>query len=106
MPFPPYQTEPVTFGKSSYSSFVEMGIPDGSPHVRGAEFRLPRFSDTPGVSVQIVASQGAIPIAVHSLKINDNVGGSTQIAVQAQTISGGPAAGRYWCSIVAIATPL
>lgn len=105
MAFPPVHADPATFGKVSYCSTAEMIIPDGSPSVRSAEFRLPRFTDAPTVSVQIVRSENATPLAVYALKINDNVGNATQIAVSAQSIAGGPAAGRYWCNIVAIATP-
>lgn len=106
MDIPPVHADPATFGKVSHCSTCAMVVPDGSPHVRSAEFRLPRFSDTPSVSVQIVRSEGATPLTPYALKINDDVAGSTQIAVQAQSVDGQPAAGRYWCSIVAIATPL
>ncbi len=103
-PFGP--SEPVTFGKRSYSRVLEMIIPEGGPHVRIVSFHLPRFSDTPNVSTQIIASAGATPMTVYALKIVDDVNGGTQITVQTQTISPGPAAGRYWCNIVVTATPL
>jgi hypothetical protein len=104
MAFPHVERNEATFGKYTYSSTGVMAVPDDSPHVRSVEFRLPRFRDTPSVSVQIVASAGAIPLTVYALKINE-LGAETQIAVSAQTLDGGAAGGRYWCNIVAIATP-
>ncbi|MBV9836439.1 MAG: hypothetical protein JO055_18625 [Alphaproteobacteria bacterium] len=102
----PLDPEPLPNGKLSYSRHAQMVMPDNSPNVRTVEFRLPRFSDTPTVSVQIIASAGATLMAASALKINDNVSGTTQISVSAQSIDNGPAAGLYWCNIVVIATPI
>lgn len=53
----------------------------------------------------------ATPVAVISLKINDNVDSETQIAIEAQSLtadglSADPADGVYWCNIVVIGDPL
>jgi hypothetical protein len=97
--------EALPGGKRSYSRTEAMIIPDNSPHVRLAAFYLPSFADTATVSVQIIRSEGAAPMTVYALKINDNVNNRTQIAVSAVSIDGKPAGGLYWCNIVAIATP-
>ena len=66
MTFPPVDEEPAIFGKVAYSAFGEMQPPDDALHVRGIEFRLPRLKDAPALSVQIIASAGATPIAVNA----------------------------------------
>jgi hypothetical protein len=91
---------------SVYSSMGKMAEPTGSPHVRAIEFRLPRFKTAPTVSMQITAPHGSSMMAVSSVKVNDNVSGQTQVAIQAQTIRGGPAQGEHYCTITVSGTPL
>jgi hypothetical protein len=45
---------------------------------------------------------------VYSVKINEDVGGYMQIAIEAQTLPPGanPATGLHYCNIVAIGKPL
>ncbi len=84
-----------------------MSEPTGSPHVRGVAFYIDRLYDTPTVSIRIVSSAGSALLAVYSLKINEDVAGYTQIAIEAQTLPpGGPATGDYFCNIVAIGRPV
>ncbi|MDE2364751.1 MAG: hypothetical protein KGM42_18905 [Hyphomicrobiales bacterium] len=106
MTFPPVQEEQLAFGGRSYSATGRMTTPDGSPHVKSMEFRLPRLGGCPSVSCQIVPHQGAKPLAAYSLKINDNVSGQTQIAIEAQTLDGGAAHGDHDCNIVAVFAPV
>jgi hypothetical protein len=105
MTFPTVHSDPATHGHVSFCATGEMTTPTNSPHVRGIEFRIPRLRNCPSVSVQIVHSVGAPPLVVYACKINDNVGGMTQIAIEAQTLEDQPAAGLYHCNIVAIGIP-
>lgn len=109
MNFPPvHGPDAILFGGLSYSSVGTMGPSNRGTHVKHIEFRFPRFHVTPQVSLQIIGGQSATPIAVYSLKMNDNVDGQTQIAVEAQTLgndSNGkpvPAQGTYHCNIVVL----
>lgn len=107
--FPPVQSDAMTgyaTNPTVYCATGRMTEPTASPHVRGIEFRLPRFEAPPGVSVQIAASAAASLLAVYSVKVNDNIGGQTQVAIEAQTIAGGPASGVYHCTIVVTGVPL
>jgi hypothetical protein len=107
--FPAVHSDPMTgysVNPTVYCATGLMTMPTGSPHVRGIEFRLPRFKEPPGVSVQIAASVGASMLSVYALKVNDNVGGQTQVAIEAQTIVGGPASGTYHCTIIVTGLPL
>jgi hypothetical protein len=107
--FPPVQSDPMTGYSTNPTVYCATGLmtqPTGSPHVRGIEFRLPRFKDPPAVSVQIAASVGASMLSVYALKVNDNVSGQTQVAIEAQTIVGGPANGTHYCTIVVTGLPL
>lgn len=105
MSFPPVTHDPVEFGGISYCSTGEMITPAGSPHVKAIEFRIPRLKVCPSVSHQIVGGKDASPLVIYAVKINDNVGGMTQIAIEAQTLDGKPAAGTHRCNIVAIDAP-
>ena len=107
--FPPVQSDPMTGYPVNPTVSCATGImsePTGSPHVRGIEFRLPRFKQSPTVSVQITAPHGSSMLAVYSLKINDNISGQTQVAIEAQTIKGGPAQGEHHCTIIVTGIPL
>ena len=83
----------------------EMSGAGDSTHVRNAEFHLPRFAQAPTVSVQVTALPGSSVLVVYSVKINDNIG-HTQIAIEAQTVPGGPAEGTHYCTIIATGMPL
>ena len=50
-------------------------------------------------------AKDACPLVVYSLKIADNVGGMTQIAIEANTLDGKPAKGIHHCNIVVIGSP-
>lgn len=107
--FPPVQGDPMTgYGENPtvYCATGKMSEPTGSHHVRGIEFRLPRFKQAPVVSLQITAPHGSSMLGVYAVKVNDNVSGQTQVAIQAQTIKGGPAQGEHYCSIVVTGIPL
>ena len=108
MTFPNVTQEPIVFGqvKASYSSTGKMSMPDGSPHVRGIEFRIPRLNACPSVSCQILGDEDACLLVVYSLKINDNVDNMMQIAIEAQTLDDKPAKGIHYCNIVVIGSPL
>jgi len=105
MSFPPYTYDPVAFGNVSYCSTGTMSMPTGSFDVRSIEFRIPRFTAVPSVCVRIIGDKDASPLKVYALKINDNVGGMTQIAIEAQTLDGKPAAGTHLCNIMAVGPP-
>ncbi len=105
MSFPPYQYNPVAFGNASYCSTGTMAMPTGSFDVRSIGFRIPRFTAMPSVSVRIIGDEDASPLTVYALKINDNVGGMTQIAIEAQTLDGEPAAGTHICNVMAVGPP-
>lgn len=107
--FPPIESAEMTGyaeNPTVYCSTGKMGEPDESPHVRQIEFRLPRLKEAPIVSVQITAPHGSSMLGLYSVKVNDNVGGQTQVAVAAQTIRGGPAHGEHYCSIVVTGFPV
>ena len=107
--FPTVQSDLMTgyaVNHTVYCSHGQMGEPTGSPHVRGIEFRLPRFIRAPVVSAEILGAPGSSMLAAYSVKVNDNVSGSTQVAIEAQTIFGGPAAGQHYCSIVVKGIPM
>jgi hypothetical protein len=106
MSFPPFTCDRIAFGNVSYCSTGKMSMPDGSFHVRGMEFRIPRFKSVPSVSCQIIGEKDACPLVVYALKINDNVAGMTQIAIEAQTLDGKPASGVHHCNILVIGSPL
>ncbi len=101
--FPSFCVEEIAFNNISCSSTAEMN--EGCPH-KHIEFRLPRFASCPSVSVQIVGDSGANLLKVYSLKINDNVDNTTQIAIEAQTLYGTRPTGVHHCSIIAIGPPL
>jgi hypothetical protein len=86
MNFPIVTQDPVTFGKVSYCSTGKMSMPRGFSHVRGIEFRIPRLNECPSVNCQIVGGDDASSLVIYSFKINDNVDGMTQIAIEAQTL--------------------
>jgi hypothetical protein len=107
--FPPVQSDAMTGYASDPTVYCATGLmtePTTAPHVRGIEFRLPRFKQAPIVSVQITAAVGSSLLAIYSLKVNDNVGGQTQVAIEAQTILGGPASGEHHCTIIVTGLPL
>ncbi|MCC0003685.1 MAG: hypothetical protein H6872_00475 [Methylobacteriaceae bacterium] len=107
--FPPVQGDAMTGyveNPTVYCATGQMSEPTGSPHVRGVEFRLPRFRQAPVVSLQITAPHGSSMLGIYAVKVNDNVSGQTQVAVEAQTIKGGPAHGEHFCSIVVTGFPL
>lgn len=91
-----------------------LAMADGSPHVRQCAIYLPMlFVETPHVSVQIVASEGATPMWVYALKVNDFLQGNdectsghcTQIAIEAQTIYGGKASGTFHATFSVAGVP-
>lgn len=106
--FPTVNAEPMSgfpTNPTVYTSVGLMSMPDNSPHVRGIEFRLPRFKSAPTVSAQIIAPHGSSMLALYAVKVNDNVSGQTQVAIEAQTIRGGPAHGEHFCMITVIGQP-
>ena len=107
--FPNVQSDPMTGYVNNPTVYCANGVmaePTGAPHVRGIEFRLPRFRQAPTVSLQIVAPHGSSMLAVYSVKVNDNVGGQTQVAIEAQTVLGGPAQGEHHCAVIVTGEPL
>lgn len=107
--FPPVFSDPMTgyaVNPVVHCSTRLMTQPGKSQHVRAAEFRLPRFESAPTVSVTITALEGSSPLTVYSVKVNDHIDGSTQIAIEAQTILGGDVEGEHHCSIVVTGVPL
>ena len=101
--FPPFTFDAMTGYTVNPTVFCSTGVmsePTGSPNVRGVEFRLPRFKQAPVVSVQVSASIGSAMLSVYATKVNDNVAGQTQVAIEAATVSGGQAAGDYYCTII------
>lgn len=101
-----YCVEPLAFGKASFSLLQKLTVPTGSPHVRGAAFYIPRLVDVPSISIRIISHAGSALLAITSVKVNDNVSGWMQIAVQLQTLDNSPAHGTHFCNIVAIGTEL
>jgi hypothetical protein len=107
--FPPVQSDAMTGYPANPTVYCATGImaePTGSPHVRGIEFRLARFKHAPVVSVEIAATLGASLLSVYSVKVNDNIAGQTQVAIEAQTIMGGPAEGDHYATIIVTGFPL
>ena len=101
-----YDEEPLPFGQTSYSVTQQMTEPDCAPHVRGVAIYLPLQTAVPAISIRIVSSAGSVPLVIYALKINENVGGWMQIAIEAQALPPADnAAGVHYCNIVAIGTP-
>ncbi len=100
-----YNEEPLPNGYVSYSVTQKMSMPTGSPHVRSVAIYIPKQKDVPSVSVQIIDFAAAALLMVTSLKINEDVAGYMQIAIAAQALPGGTAAGEHYCNIVAIGKP-
>jgi hypothetical protein len=102
-----YQEEPLPNGYVSYSVTQQMLPPSTGPNVRGCAIYIPRQQDVPGISVSIVSSEAATQMAVYSLKVNEDVAGFMQIAIEAQPIlNSESAAGLHYCNLVAIGRPL
>jgi hypothetical protein len=103
-----YNEEKLAFGYVSYCVTQQMTEPTNSPHVRGVAIYIPKLLDIPSVSIRIVSHAGSALLMVYSVKINEDVGGYMQIAIEAQTLPPGanPATGLHYCNIVAIGRPV
>jgi hypothetical protein len=81
-----------------------------SKRVLQGEFRLPIFSATPNVSVQIISSAAAAPMQVYAVKIQEIAGISgaveTQIVVEAHTIFDVSPGGLYYANLVVTGVPV
>jgi hypothetical protein len=65
-----------------------MVVPDGSPHVRQIEFRLPRLRADAVVNATVVPVNSAGPgFLIFDLKVN-LLGAETQVAISAQHVPG------------------
>jgi hypothetical protein len=103
-----YGEEKLAFGYTSYSVTQKMTEPTGSPHVRGVAIYIPKLKDIPNLSVRIISSAGSALLTVYSVKINEDVAGYMQIAIEAQSLPPGahPASGVHHCNILAIGKPV
>lgn len=108
--FPEYWAVPAMGGMTSYSSW---GRTSTQPDIHqtsqffGLEFRLPRFWETPTVSVQIASVKPAQPHMVFTVNVNDDVNGMTQIAVSTMTADREPCSENDapYCNILVIGRP-
>lgn len=103
-----YNEEKLPHGNVGYSVTQVMSEPIGSPHVRGVAIYIPRLRELPNLTIRIIGNEGSSPLMVSSLKINEDVGGYMQIAIQAQILPLGASrvVGSHHCNIVAIGHPL
>lgn len=104
-----FNPSPAPLKAYTYSASVRLA-PSSSKRVLQGEFRFPVFSAPPSVSVQIIASIGAVPMQVRTLKIVEIAGRSgaieTQIVVEAETIIDAPAGGYYFANVVVTGIPI
>jgi hypothetical protein len=104
-----FDPNPAPFNAFTYCASV-LVIPSSSKRVVQGEFRLPAFSATPNVSVQIISSIGGAPMQVHALKIQEVSGISgrteTQIVVEAVTIFDVSPGGLYYANLVVTGMPV
>jgi hypothetical protein len=92
------------FGGRTWYGTTEMDSSSESMHVRTVEFLTEeKLAACPSVSHQIAcATDGAEPILAYALKINQDVGGQTQIVIEAVTLSGEETEGIYYCSVTIV----
>lgn len=85
--FPKIDVATLSNGSLLCTGDARMGVPDGSPHVRQIEFRLPPLKKGAAVQATVypVNSEGPI-FAIYSLVVND-LGGQTQVGISAQIFS-------------------
>ena len=98
-----YEPTPALFNAYTYGASVQLAA-SGSKHKLQGEFRFPRFSAAPNVSVQIIASISAVPMQVSAVQVSETIGASgsveTKIVVEAETIFDVPASGSYYANLV------
>ena len=91
------------FGGRTWYGIMEMNSDPNSMHVRSAEFLTEeKLAACPSVSHQIACNSSSEPILAYALKIDQDVGGRTQIVIEAVTLSGKPTYGTYTCSITIV----
>jgi hypothetical protein len=104
-----YEPTPALFNAYTYGASVQLAA-SGSNHKLQGEFRFPRFSAAPNVSVQIIASISAVPMQVSAVQVSETIGASgsveTKIVVEAETIFDVPASGSYYANLVVTGVPV
>jgi hypothetical protein len=104
-----YEPTPALFNAYAYCASVQLAASSSNHKLQG-EFRFPRFSAAPNVSVQIMASISAVPMRVSAVQMSETVGPSgaveTKIVVEAETIFDIRASGFYFANLVITGIPV